>query len=183
MTISEPLFVGERINLGAINHEHDPLVESVWTHDADFMRMLSLDMAMPLSPSQVKKRYEDIEKSQAEDKDSTYLQVRLNADQRLIGFGEVYGIEWSNAVGFIRLGIGNQTDRRQGYGSEILKLLLKFAFHELNLFRLTALIAGYNQPAIRLFKINKIPGGSSLSPGNPPLWSPMGHVDLWASGG
>ncbi len=112
-------------------------------------------MAMPMSPGQVRKRYEGIEKSQADDADSYYFQVRLNGEQKLIGFGEIYGIEWSNAAGFIRLGIGNQTDRRKGYGSEIMKLLQKFAFHELNLYRLTALIAGYNQPAIRLFKKNR----------------------------
>lgn len=152
MSISEPLFVGDRILLGAIDHEKDPPVESGWTHDADFMRMVSTKLAMPQSISQVKKRYEAIDKSQNERENGYYFQVRLKADLRLIGFGEIYWIEWSNAAGFIRLGIGSPDDRRQGYGSEILGILLRFAFREINLFRLTAPIAAYNQPALGIFE-------------------------------
>ena len=152
MSISDPLFKGNRILLGAINHEIDPPVESGWTHHGDYLGMVSPNFAMPQSPSQVKKRYEEIEKSQEDRENSFYFHVRLLEDNRLIGFAEISWIEWSNAAGFVRLGIGSPNERRQGYGSEILELLLRFTFTELNLFRLTARIAGYNLPAIGLFQ-------------------------------
>jgi len=152
MSISDPLFKGERILLGAIDHEKDPLIESGWTHDSDFMRMVSPNLAMPKSPGQVKKRYEEIEKSQDGRENNYYFHVRLLDGERLIGFAGINWIEWSNATGFIRLGIGSPDDRRKGYGSEILRLLLRFAFDELNLYRLTARIAGYNETAVGLFE-------------------------------
>ena len=76
----------------------------------------------------------------------------MRVDDRIIGFIEIPWIEWSNASGSVRLGIGEVGERRKGYGSEALNLLLHFAFEELNLFRLSALVPADNRPALGLFK-------------------------------
>ena len=52
----------------------------------------------------------------------------------------------------IRLGIGAAEDRCKGYGSQALQMLLRFAFAELNLFRVTANVPEYNEAAIALLK-------------------------------
>ena len=52
----------------------------------------------------------------------------------------------------MQLGIGALADRDQGYGAEALQLLLRYAFDELNLFRLTVMIPEYNRAALRLFE-------------------------------
>jgi hypothetical protein len=38
MSIETQLFEGKLIRLAPIDHEHDPAVESQWTHDLTFMR-------------------------------------------------------------------------------------------------------------------------------------------------
>ncbi len=43
MSIDTPLFSGNLVRLGPIDHEKDPDVVSRWTHDAGFMRMMNLD--------------------------------------------------------------------------------------------------------------------------------------------
>jgi RimJ/RimL family protein N-acetyltransferase len=68
-----------------------------------------------------------------------------------VGFARLYYVEWSNGGGFIQLGIGDPNDRRHGYGTEVLRLLLRYAFDELNLYRLTAVIPEYNPGALHLF--------------------------------
>jgi RimJ/RimL family protein N-acetyltransferase len=151
MKIEQSLFEGEHICLGPIDHEKDPEIESRWTHDASYLRMVSVDPALPASPAQIKKRYDAIEKEQ-EDKNNLYhFTLRMRSDDRLIGFARLYWIEWSNSAGFISLGIGDPTDRLQGYGSEALGLLLRFAFDELNLYRLSAVIPEYNTLALHVF--------------------------------
>jgi RimJ/RimL family protein N-acetyltransferase len=151
MKISDPLFVAENICLAPIDHEKDAELESRWTHDAEYMRLLSLGPAMPQSAAQLKKRYVEIEKEQDEKKNLFYFTLRMRADDRLIGFARLYWISWSNRGGFIELGIGDPGDRRHGYGTEALRLLLRYAFDELNLYRLTAVIPEYNPIALHLF--------------------------------
>lgn len=153
----KPLFDGERISLGPIDHEKDPEIESRWTHDAEYMRMLSTDAIRPLSPAQVKKKYEGYEKSEEEDKNFFYFTIRLKTEEsrelgRLIGFTSLYWIEWSNGIGLVQIGIGDPDERGKGYGTEALGMVLRHAFSELNLFRLSAVIPEYNQVALRLFE-------------------------------
>jgi RimJ/RimL family protein N-acetyltransferase len=151
MKISESLFVAENICLAPIDHEKDAEIEARWTHEAEYMRMLSPEPALPQSAAQLKKRYEKIEKDQDEKKDLFYFTVRMRSDDRLVGFARLYYVEWSNGGGFIQLGIGDPNDRRHGYGTEVLRLLLRYAFDELNLYRLTAVIPEYNPGALHLF--------------------------------
>jgi RimJ/RimL family protein N-acetyltransferase len=52
----------------------------------------------------------------------------------------------------LQMGIGDPGDRRRGFGSEALELLLRYAFEELNLFRVTVLVPEYNTAAVRFFE-------------------------------
>ena len=152
MSISTPLFEGSLVRLSPIDHEKDPAIVSRWTHDAGFMRMMYTDPMRPLAPWQVKKELEKLEKSLEEERNLFHFRIRARDDDRLIGFAEINWITWTNSAGFIRLGIGAEADRRQGYGSEALGLVLYYAFHELNLYRLSATIPGYNFAAQNFFK-------------------------------
>lgn len=152
MSIDTPLFEAGRIRLGPIDHDKDPEIVSGWTHDAGFMRMMYTEPARPLPPWLVKKKLEELEKSIQEDKNLFHFRIRAREDGRLVGFAELLWISWSNRIGFVRLGIGAAEDRRKGYGRQALSLLLRYAFEELNLYRLTAVIPEYNTPALGLFK-------------------------------
>jgi RimJ/RimL family protein N-acetyltransferase len=152
MSIENPLFEGKLIRLGQIDHEKDPEVVSRWTHDASFMRNMYTEPMRPLSAWQVKKELEKLEKSIEEEKNLFHFRIRARSDDRLIGMAELAWISWTNLSGYVRLGIGLAQDLRQGYGSEALRLLLRYAFDELNLYRLTAIIPEYNLPALALFQ-------------------------------
>lgn len=151
MSISNSLFQGKHVRLGSIDHEKDPEIVSRWTHDPAFMRMMYPDVMRPLSPWQVKKELEAMEKSIEEEKNRFHFRIRARRAGRLIGFTEVMWITWTNGSGFVRIGIGNSKDRRKGYGGEALGMLLRYAFAELNLYRLTAVIPEYNPAALALF--------------------------------
>lgn len=150
--IANQLFEGPDIRFGPIDHEKDPEIESRWTHDAQFMRLFDLSPARPMSAAMVKKQYEKLEKQVDEDKNLYYFTVRARADDRLIGKAIIEWIEWTNSNAFLRLGIGAGEDRRRGYGSQALQMMLRFAFAELNLYRVTANVQEYNEPAIRLLQ-------------------------------
>jgi RimJ/RimL family protein N-acetyltransferase len=157
MNIQTSLFTGDQIVLAPIDHEKDAEVEAKWTQNPEYLRMLDTKPALPRSAAQIKKGYEKLEKDAEESKNFFYFTIRAkpaeaNDPGRLIGFIQLYWIEWNHGTGMVKLGLGDPEDRGKGYGSEALRLILRFVFAELNLFRLAAVIPEYNQPALRLFK-------------------------------
>ena len=152
LDIQSQLFEGRDVRFGPIDHEKDPEIESKWTHDSEFMRLMETDPARPLSAAIVKKQYEKLEKQIEENKNLFHFMIRAREDDRLIGKAVIQWIEWSNGNAWIRLGIGLAEDRCKGYGTQALRMLLRFAFAELNLYRLTAMVPEYNDGAIALLQ-------------------------------
>lgn len=151
-TIETGLIEAQDVLLGPIDHDAHPVIESRWTHDAEFMRLMELTPIRPLSPALVKKQYEAIENEMLEQRSLVYFSVLAREDNRLIGKALIEYMDWSSGNGYIRLGIGEAEYRRKGYGSQALSLLLRYAFDELNLFRVTAVMPAYNSCAVRLFQ-------------------------------
>jgi RimJ/RimL family protein N-acetyltransferase len=152
LDLQTQLFEAEDIRFGPIDHDLHPEIESKWTHDAEFLRLMELAPARPLSPAMVRKNYEDIEKQMDESRNLFYFTIRARADDRLIGKAVIESIDLFNGNGYLHLGIGAPQDRRRGLGTQALRLLLRFAFAEANLFRVTALVPAYNEGAMRLFQ-------------------------------
>ena len=98
---------------------------------------------------------EKFEKEAEEGKDLFHFTVRTEtADgvpSRLEVHARIYQIEWSHGNGWVRLVIGDSAERGKGYGREALRLLIHFAFGELNLYRLSAAVPEYNPAALHLF--------------------------------
>lgn len=152
MSIDTQLFEGKLVRLAPIDHEQDPEVEARWTHDLALSRALSRKPAMPQSVAQIKKKYEAIEKEVEEGKNLFHFTIRSKEDGRLIGFIRLEGIEWNHGTGWLKLAIGEARERGRGYGSEALQLMLRMAFNELNLYRLSALVGEDNPGALMFFK-------------------------------
>lgn len=151
LDIQAQLFESKDLRLGPIDYEKDPEIESKWTHDSDFMRLMDTSPARPMSAAMVKKHYEKLEKQIEEDKNLYYFMIRSKAEDRLIGKAVLQRIEWTNGNCFLQIGIGAPDDRQKGYGTQALQMLLRFAFAELNLFRVSAAVPAYNAGAIALF--------------------------------
>jgi RimJ/RimL family protein N-acetyltransferase len=113
---------------------------------------MELKPVRPLAPGMVKKEYESLEKEIEEEKNLFYFTIRDREDDHLIGKAMLEWIDWTNGNGYLRLGIGSKTDRGRGFGTQALGLLLRFAFAELNLFRVTIVVPEYNQAAIALVR-------------------------------
>lgn len=152
LCIRPRLFEAQDVRLGPIDLEAHPEIEARWTHDAEFMRLMELTPVRPLSPAMVKKKYETIEREMDEQRDLYYFTIRAGVDGRFIGKALIEMIDWVNGNGYLQIGIGEPEFRRSGYGSQALSLLLSYAFDELNLHRVTAVVPAYNHGALRLFQ-------------------------------
>jgi len=149
--LTDQLFEGQFVRFAPPDADRDVELVSKWTHDPEYLRLLSTDIAKPLSPGQIKKQYEELDKD-AEKHNAFNFAVRLKEDDRLIGFARLYRVEWTHGTGSVQIGLGDRNDRGKGYGTEVLHMLLRYAFDELNLYRLTAVTVEYNTGAIRFFE-------------------------------
>jgi RimJ/RimL family protein N-acetyltransferase len=142
------IFTGSLVRLAVLDPAADAAVESRWTHDPEFMRLMSADPARPLHVPQIKRKYEKAH----EEKNQFHFGLRALEDDRLVGVARLRWIEWSNGAGHMELGIGAPADRGKGFGSDGLRLLLRYAFDELNLHLLTATVFEYNPGALRFLE-------------------------------
>ena len=99
--IQTQLFESQEICLGPIDHEKDPEIESKWTHDSEFMRLMEINPARPISAAMIKKQYEKLEKQVEEDKNLFHFMIRASADDRLIGKATLQWIEWTNGYAWM----------------------------------------------------------------------------------
>lgn len=136
-----------RIRLTAF-HSEDVEVITRWYQDAEFMRLFDATPAFPRTTGKWQKWYDELSNA----KDDYNFAIRPIADDTLIGWISVDGILWNNRTGWIGLAIGDPQHRGKGYGYEAMRLLLKFAFHEINLYRVQLSVFSYNPAAIRLYE-------------------------------
>jgi RimJ/RimL family protein N-acetyltransferase len=118
-----------------------------WHENDDYARSMDTDYARPVSHQTMSEHLTDPAKS-----GEILFLVRTLSDDRLIGFVAISMIEWNNQSGMLSMGIGDERDRSQGYGSDALSLILNYAFNELNLFRVGLMVIGSNTRAIRLYE-------------------------------
>ncbi len=150
--MNNQLFTRDLVCLAPLDAEQDAPIEARWRNDSEFMRAFGDTYVRPLSVAEIKKHYETIEKEADENGDDFHFGVRTCDVDRFVGFARLEGVDWSHGAARVRIGIGTAADRGQGYGSQVLAMLLVYAFDELNLYRLTAQIPEYNTGALRFFQ-------------------------------
>lgn len=146
-SMNTQLFQGKLICLAAPDPERDAIVESQWTHNAEFARLMYAEPMRPLSPNVIKKKYEEANKVTQNPPNEFRFAIRVRADDRLIGFVRFIRIDWSNSGARLLLGIVDENDRGKGYGTEAMQLALNYAFLEMNLYRLSAHVLESNDRA------------------------------------
>lgn len=147
----QTLFDGEKVRLSSLDMNQDAAFISQWSHDIDYQALIDSAPARPLSISQVKKKFQS---SESDTHSTIFLGIRTRSDFCLVGTAGFRQIDYPNGNAWLILGIGEPKDRNKGYGSDASFLLLRYAFYELNLHRLTAQTFEYNLSAQNLLERN-----------------------------
>jgi RimJ/RimL family protein N-acetyltransferase len=145
----EDIFSGEKIMLDSLDLDRDAQVLSAWTHDVELVHLSDTQPVRPLSIAQVKKKFSTSLKDGSHE---LIFAIRPLDEDRLLGLLRLYWLELTNSCGWVNVCIGDLNDRGHGYGKDALALACRYAFHELNLYRLSAGIPEYNLTALRLFE-------------------------------
>jgi RimJ/RimL family protein N-acetyltransferase len=102
----------------------------------------------PVSPRQHQEWFESVQRRS----DMQLFGVRLSDTGELIGTCQLHSINKVHRSAELQIRLGQVQQRGKGYGTEAVRLLLEFAFKDLNLHRVNLHVFSTNQAAIRVYE-------------------------------
>lgn len=139
------LYTGAHVKLTAPRAE-DRESLARWSHDAEFQRLLFMNFVRPQPP--------DFFQMPKEEDNLKYIvfHLRTVAEEKFIGFANLWGFNWSSQSCMLAIGIGEPDFRGRGYGTESLDLLVSYAFRELNMHRVGLVVFAFNERALHVYE-------------------------------
>jgi len=145
----EDLFTGKLVRLAGVDPDEVSKSFAQWSRDSEFMRLLDTDPPRLRSSRSIK---EWIEKDFEDNKDMYWFAIRALEDDRLLGDITLSVVDWGSRNTFMGIGIGAREFWGKGYGTDAIELLLRYAFTELNLRRVSLNVFEFNERAIRSYE-------------------------------
>ncbi len=136
----QSLLQGNQVLLTSFDLDRDAETIAGWTQDPEYWNLYDRDIPRPLSPAQVKKKFE---LSPADEHQNFRFTIRSREDDRLLGLAILHWVDWTNSNAWLTVSIGRPEDRGIGLEVDALQTLLCFAFDELNIFRVQSAVVEY----------------------------------------
>lgn len=141
------LFQGEKIYLVGLEPEQDAEIFSRWTQNTEYNRLLNTEPAQPHSLAQMRSRME----RDGSDPHNFGFGIRPLTEDRLVGFVALEEIDWQDRSAYLAIGIGEPDYWGLGYGTDAVRVILRYAFDVLSLDRVNLDVFEYNQRAYRSY--------------------------------
>ncbi len=138
------MLYGEKVRLRAIEREDIPRFLK-WLNDPSLRRYL--DMYLPLSRAQEERWFE----RQLEDEKNLVFAIETLEGEHIGNIG-LHEIDWKNGQAVLGIFIGEGDYWGQGYGTDAVRTLLRLAFEEMGLHRISLRVFDFNQRAIRCYE-------------------------------
>ncbi len=135
---------GERTRLRAIEREDIPRFLK-WLNDPSVTRYLTL--YLPFSQAEEEEWFE----RHLEDERSRVFAIET-AEGKHIGNIGLEDIDWKDRRAMLGIFIGERDFWDQGYGTDAVRALLRLAFEEMGLHRISLHVFDFNQRAIRCYQ-------------------------------
>jgi RimJ/RimL family protein N-acetyltransferase len=143
------IFRGDLVRLTTEDPEPASQALSRWARDSEYARLL--DNPSPLWSAQKIQSW--IERDFVSGyRDGYFFEIRsLDAD-RLVGFTTLFGLSWNHGDTWMAIGLGERSHWGKGYGTDAVRVMLRYAFTELNLRRISLWVYAYNPRAVRAYE-------------------------------
>jgi diamine N-acetyltransferase len=129
--------VGERLALGPFDRD---LIDTYWHWLNDFRMLRTISLPVPNTRERVLDDYRQI----GDESRQVSFTIYERATSRPIGNSAWTDIDWRNGTAEYILYIGETDCRGKGYGTEVTRLMLDYAFITLGLHNVMLRVFGYN---------------------------------------
>jgi RimJ/RimL family protein N-acetyltransferase len=144
------IFRGALVRLTTEDPETVGKVLSGWARDSEYARLFDSPPGQLWSVKKIQSwRENGLERSEP---CVFFFGVRTLQEDRLIGFTYFIGVSWTHGDAWMGIGLGEREYWGKGYGTDAIRVILRYAFTELNLRRVTLCVFAYNPRAIRVYE-------------------------------
>jgi RimJ/RimL family protein N-acetyltransferase len=144
------IFKSQHIHLAGIDPEKDAPIEATWMTDQAYAEDRISPPARPLSEHEILIKLQNEIKTAQDSNSEMLFAYRANLDDHLVGFLRFHNILWNQRAGQMKILFGGR-EKLERLGREFITLACTFAFHEMNLHRLTVFYPEYRQTEMDLF--------------------------------
>lgn len=145
---TNPVLQGNLVQLKALNAEEDAPLFTEWSLDTEYWRLLAADPALPWRVQRVK---EDINKGEVRP-DTFEFSIHTLTDDLVIGYADLESDNLCNGDCFLGIGIGLRNYWGKGFGTDTMRILMRYAFDVLNFHRVSLNVFEYNDRAIACYQ-------------------------------
>jgi RimJ/RimL family protein N-acetyltransferase len=138
--------VGDTVTLGPLRRDLVPLYQR-WFNDFAVMGSWDADVLGPVAQESVEQIHDRI----VQREDSRHFTVYEKATLRPIGRTNLHRINHAHRVAHFGIFIGERDCWGRGYGTEATRLMLAYAFAQLNLHNVSLEVFADNHPAVRAY--------------------------------
>ena len=144
------LFHGDLVRFTSEEPDALATAEARWQRDSEFVRLAGGSLLLS-SEKRIRERFVENRVDPGFQPERYSFSVRTLADDRLIGFLGLR-VNLIHGEGWVGLGIGERDAWNKGYGTDMLRLCLRYAFLELGLQRVSLTLHEYNPRALRSYE-------------------------------
>ena len=144
------IFTGRLVRLSAFDPEEMSKAFPRWNLNSEYFRLLN-SSARPMQSVKAAAKWMEKEAEEISPV-NYYFSIRTLEDDKLIGEIGLDVVNWPGRDAFVGLGIGETEYWSKGYGTDVMNVLLRFAFTEINLRRVSLGVFEYNPRAIRSYE-------------------------------
>lgn len=119
-----------------------------WSYDVEYSRLLRRGMIYPNSAESTAEWFAEMEKQD----DIIPFAVKTLAGDQMVGMLVINHIMWQARHCTFFIGIGEAENRGKGYGSDAVRVMLKYIFLEMNLNRVGLDVMSYNPHAVHTYE-------------------------------
>ena len=142
------LLRGKLVYLAAQDPDSEAETVAGWSRDSEFQRLLN---EMPARP-RTTRYWQDSLRDGGDNPNDFPFGIHALDDGRLIGFVALRVTSWPWGQAMVAIGLGQAADRGRGYGTDAMRVALRYAFAELNLERVTLQAFSHNARGIRAYE-------------------------------
>ena len=142
------MLTGQKVRLRAYRKEDIPQALE-FMNDPEVKANLVIGVPLPFKLEEEEKWYESVSSAKA---DNYSFAIETMEDPRYIGGCGLNRVDWKNRVAMVGIFIGQELFRSQGYGTDAMRVLLKFIFDEMNMNKVKLEVFAFNARAIKSYE-------------------------------